>query len=225
MNHLLQWYNLIYELPALLAAILLTLSSVRVGHGSAHHGGHAQISHHTLPAHHAAAHNIHGGAQMHHGEPPAKGRQPFAAAHPTWRSAPVTALVGFFALFWGIGGYICNTIIIGTAVATIPLIAQSAVVALVVGLVAARGGAELLAKMMPRDETYDVSKEGLYGLTGEVVYEVTGLAGRVHIYDDHGTLHDETCRAAQQGAIIGKGCRARIVDKDQEGHLLVEEVF
>jgi hypothetical protein len=212
-THLLQWYNLIFELPAALAAILLVLSTVRIGHGSTHHsgtptGGHAPpLSAHQVP-----------GAVTHPGHA--------AATHGSnWRSAPLTAVAGFFGLFWGIAGFMFNTVIIGLAVPATALILESLGVACIAGLIAARGGAELFARVMPPDQTFDVSHEGLYGLTAEAVFEVTADAGRLLVYDEHGTLHDELCRAAHAGETIAKGAHVRIIDKDKEGHLLVEEVF
>ena len=39
-----------------------------------------------------------------------------------------------------------------------------------------------------------MSRDGLFGLTGQVVFPVSAASGRIHIYDEHGTLHDEMCR-------------------------------
>ena len=78
--------------------------------------------------------------------------------------------------------------------------------------------------MIPPEESLDVSREELYGLTGEVAFPVSETAGRIRIYDPHGSLHDETCRIATGHTPIAKGRFAMVLDRDTQGNLIVEEV-
>src|ERR1019366_4010562 len=100
----------------------------------------------------------------------------------------------------------------------------SLAIAFCAGLIGARLGAELLGRIMPKEESLDVSRDGLFGLTGNVAFSVSSTSGRIHVYDRFGTLHDEMCRVVQDHAAIEKGRRAMVVDVDRQGLLLVEEV-
>jgi hypothetical protein len=79
------------------------------------------------------------------------------------------------------------------------------------------------SRLLPRAETKVISRKALFGLTGRVLFTVTENGGRIRVYDEHNTMHDEACRVPAGQPAIPKGRHARIVDVDAEGHLLVEE--
>ena len=247
-KELLQWHYLIFLLPFGIAAVLLLLSALRFGHkGGAHgsHGSHGHAGGHGggLHRHGSAAHGpkSSAAAKSHTGQKSAnaqkaKNIQEKPAPHVSitnhfvWNftglnRAPLMMVAEAFFLTWGLCGYWANHLLLHSAEPPTPgKLLPSLLIALVGGLVGARVGAEIIGRMMPEDESLSVSREGLYGLTGKVAYPVSETGGRIHIYDEHGTLHDETCRVAAGHAPIGKGRRVLILDRDAQGQLIVEEI-
>ena len=235
---LLQWHYLIFLLPAGVSALLLLLSSVRMGH----HGGHAQSGHHSAghgPGHpHAPASGAHphatgaarpGHATGKHAENGAR-RQVSSSAGLLLRlmgvgRAPLPMVLEAFFLAWGFCGFFANEILIpaGTAPGLIAM-APSLGAALAGGAIGARFASELISRLMPPEETLAVSRDGLFGMTGKIAFPVSVTAGRIHIYDSFGTLHDEGCRVAGGHPPIGKGRNAMVIDIDLQGNLIVEEV-
>lgn len=127
-------------------------------------------------------------------------------------------------MVWGLCGYWANQIVVQSANPTPAQMLPSLGIALGGGLIGARVAAEVISRMMPPDESQDVSHGGLFGMTGEVAFPVSETGGRILVYDEHGTLHDETCRVTPGTPAIGRGRRVMVVDMDNEGKLLVEEV-
>jgi hypothetical protein len=239
----LQWYYLIYGLPAAVAVLVLMMS----GFGG-HHGGHAHAGHGPLHMHvHAAgAHGSHGGhGSPHHGHVAAGGhatRGAHAGSPAQGHDRPVPGigqqLLGFFGV-----GRAPLTIVIGSlligwglfGLASIDLLRQTlhwpVVLAFPPSLAAAAAGAllsaklfgELAAKLMPRDESCAISREGLLGLTGKVVYPVTESGGRVHVFDSFRTLHVEPARVSAGQPGIEKGTEVIVASMDpDQGFLIVE---
>ena len=259
---LLQWQYLIYLLPGGVSALLLLLSSLRLGHKGGHgsHGGQGGAHVTTHVAHsggHAAAHTAHGGGShsssggahlrtAHTGGPKVQARlgKVEVSRHGPNREnvtvstnvlvhilgadrAPVAMLLEAFCLVWGLCGYWATEFTVHAAHPTFAQVLPSVGIALGGGVIGARIAAEVLARVMPQDESQDVSRDGLFGMTGKVVFPVSATGGRIHIYDEHGTLHDEMCRLAHgEPAVeaIVKGRTALVIDIDPQGRLLVEEV-
>jgi hypothetical protein len=248
---LLQWHYLIFLLPFGLAAFLLLLSSLRLGH---RHGGHGRVAAHSGhgghgahatagPAHtHGAhgGHSGHGAATARHGgtgkggHGKANGRSSReAGATPAnvflalmgVDRAPLPMVVESFCICWGLIGCLANQWLLPRGLEpTLFQMLPSLGIALGGGLIGARGAAELIARLMPQDESQVVSRDGLFGMVGKVAFPVSATGGRIHIYDEFGTLHDETCRVAPAYPSIAKGCRAMVMDRDAQGNLIVEEV-
>jgi membrane protein implicated in regulation of membrane protease activity len=252
---LLQWQNLIFLLPCGLAAVLLLLSSLHLGHHAGHgHGHHAAPMGH---GHAPAAHGAHAPAQGHGSAGGNAARGPVARGHHHAAAnagqkagqrgerqerpnvavttnfvlhltgadrAPLTLILEVFCLVWGLAGFAANRGLLHTANPTPVQILPSLLIALCIGLIGARFGAEILARVLPQEESLDVGHDGLFALTGTIAYAVSPTAGRIHIYDRYGTLHDESCRVVADHPGIEKGRRAMVVDVDPQGTLLVEEV-
>lgn len=262
-NRLLQWQYLIYLLPGGVSALLLLLSSLRMGHKGGHRGhghssghtgghvgghhgahgntGHASAHSGTAANHHSAATSHQSPATNHGPKVQAKLGKVEVSRHGANREnitvstnlllhitgvdrAPAMMLVEAFCLVWGVCGYWANEFTVQAAHPDVKQMLPSFGIALVCGVVGARLAAEMIARVMPQDESQDVSRDGLFGMTGTVVFPVSATSGRIHIYDAHGTLHDEMCRLASEQEAIVKGRTAMIVDVDSQGHLLVEEV-
>jgi len=130
-----------------------------------------------------------------------------------------------FFLVWGLAGSFAIQLMLRNV--TQPTLAQMVPimgVAAGCGIVGARAASELISRLMPQDESSVVSREGLYGLKGKVAFPVTESGGRIMVYDDYGSLHDESCRVTPGHPPIEKGRRAMVMDRDASGYLLVEEV-
>jgi hypothetical protein len=83
--------------------------------------------------------------------------------------------------------------------------------------------ATLGARMLPQTESYAVSNIDLCGLTGNVVYPVSGERGRIHVYDEHGTLHDTRARTAPGHPSIDRGRKVLVVDYDAAADQVIVE--
>lgn len=252
-KELLQWHYLIFLLPAGIAAVLLLLSTMRFGHKGGSHSAHGHAGGHSHGAGHSgglhrqtgAAHGPRGSAATkapsgHKAESTQsnaqKSRDAQEKAAPQvsittnfiWnltglKRAPLTMVVEAFLLAWGLCGYWANHLLLHSVAPAPEKMLPSLLVALAGGLIGARIAAEVIGRMIPEDESLSVSRNGLFGLTGKVAYPVSETGGRIHIYDEFGTLHDETCRVVAGHPPIVKGRRVLVMDRDSRGQLIVEE--
>jgi membrane protein implicated in regulation of membrane protease activity len=229
-----EWHYLVFVLPFAMGAFLLLLSGLKIG-GGGHHAGHHMGPVHTST--HLSAGGHHAGSAITHAPAGRAGRTTEgarSAGGPTPLSitllllgvgrAPLPTVAEFFLICYGIAGFWANTVLLRSVHPGLLALLPSFAVAMVGGIVGSRFAAEVVGRLMPRDETSVVSNDALYGLTGRVVYAVGEANGRVHLYDEFGTLHDETCRIAPGRPTIAKGQTVRIVDRDAaSGNLIVEE--
>jgi membrane protein implicated in regulation of membrane protease activity len=245
---LLHWDYLIFLLPMGIAAILLLLSSLRLGHHGGHGGHHAHgPALRTPSATHAAPHVA---AQGHAAHPPSatnRTAQPDGAGragrqgteprpHITVSNhlvlnltganrAPWAMILEAFLLIWGVCGLWAHQLMAHAEQPSPRQIGLLVSIALVGGVVGARIAASLIGRFMPQDETLIVSRNELIGLTGTIVFATGETSGRIHVYDEYGTLHDEMCRIAPGYLTIDKGRQAIVLDMDMQGRLLVEEML
>ncbi len=242
---LLQLHYLIFLLPMGVAALLLLLSSLRIGH----HGGHGGHPAHgaTPHAHSASSHAAPGGATNGHGTHAsghAAGQKGAGSSGQKTKDsrpnvtvtnhlvlnltgankAPMAMILEAFLLIWGAVGLSAHQLLAQTAQPSPRQILLLVGIALVGGAVGARVAASLIGRFMPQDETLIVSRNELIGLTGTIVFAAGQTSGRIHIYDGFGTLHDEMCRVAPGHLTIEKGRQAMVLDMDTQGRLLVEEL-
>ena len=258
---LLQWHYLIFLLPLGVGALLLLLSSLRLGHHGVHHGGHGNhaLTHAPAaphghapvhapahaPAHSAPAHGHHGPSHNHApirhvGTKHAGGEAQNTKSADTRPNihvtthfvlnltganrAPLVMILEAFMILWGIVGLWANRLMLPAGQPTPAQTLSVLGVALVGGAIGARIAAAILARVLPQEETLIVSRNALFGLTGKIAYPVSQTSGRIHIYDQHGTLHDEMCRIASDHLPIEKGRQAMVLDMDAKGLLIVEEI-
>ena len=247
---LLHWHYLIFLVPFGVSALMLLLSSLQFGqhhmahaghshlnlaggnHAGAHHGGAIQAHGpgHSHAASHDASHGEHGGSR-HDSLSRRIVTQELATHSHVMQTlfgigrAPLPIIIEAFFLIWGLTGCLLNQVML-KGIASPGLLQVLPVIGIATGgaLVGSRIAADLIGRVMPREESQVVSREGLFGLKGKVAFPVTETGGRIIIYDDHGSLHDETCRVASGQPPIARGRSALILDRDTQGNLLVEEV-
>jgi hypothetical protein len=241
---LLQWHYLVFLLPLGVAILLLVLSTLRFG---AHRGG-GNSGHHGAGLRHGV-----GGHHQGHGVGRHAGGQAKAAHgrahHPRSANgkdgdrgegvsalgllltligvgrAPLPIVLQMFFLCWGVAGILANQILLpNVSNPTFAQVLPSLGTAFWLGLIGSRIGAELFGQVMPQEESSVVSRDSLFGMTGRVVFPVTETGGRVHIYDENNTLHDEPCRVPSGQAAIAKGRPVLVADRDEKGVLVVEEL-
>lgn len=233
---LLQWHYLIFVLPFAVAAMMLLLSATHLGHhaGSHGHAGHAGghgVSH--SGTHGAPAHGGHAGSHPHAGSHRHNGKHDSAHDHSVASSlarllgagrAPLIMVVEAFCLGWGFAGFWTNELLLHTPNPHFLAVIPSLGVATVGGLITARIAGVVVSRLFPTDETFAVSRNALFGVVGTVTFPVSETAGRIHVYDEFGSLHDEVCRVAEGHPTIERGRQAIVLDMDLSGHLIVEEV-
>ena len=87
--------------------------------------------------------------------------------------------------------------------------------AFVVALPVVRASSRLVARIIPRDESYAVGLADLVGRVGEVVIGPLdqGLPGRVRVKDIHGNLHFVAACAAPTSVPLPQGASVLLVDR------------
>lgn len=138
--------------------------------------------------------------------------------------APLPIVLQAYFMAWGICGILANQLLLRSTQPSLLQILPSLGIAFLGGIAGSRLAAEITARLMPTDETLVVSRDSLIGLVGTVAFTITEEAGRILVYDEFGSLHDETCRVSPQHPSIEKGKKAIIVDRDTTGKLIVEEI-
>jgi hypothetical protein len=258
---LLHWHYLIFLAPFGVAAMMLLLSSLRLGHRHGHRPGPAHSSAHPASATHG--HGAHSGVRMGGGARSAGGAARSGPAHAGHkvsgahrappsrhtsatrngadrgagphsgllllalgsRRAPLPMVLEAFFMIWGLSGCLTLQLLLrDNSAPTLGQVLPVMGIAAGCGVVGARIASELIARFMPDEETSVVSREGLYGLKGRVAFPVNTSTGRILVYDDFGSLHDERCRVAEGHPPIDRGSQAIILDRDSRGCLIVEEV-
>jgi membrane protein implicated in regulation of membrane protease activity len=246
----LQWYYLIYLLPAGVAVLVL-LSSGLGGHHGGLRGSHGGLRLHFphLGGHHGGpSHTVHGGVahpvghghaghshpgQAHTGHSHA-GHLPRSAAPapPVGRQllgffgigrAPLTIVLGSLMIGWGVFGLAATETL--RSLLRLPALFVLPAMGIAAGgaLVTAKLFAELSARLMPQDETYALTREGLLGLTGKVVYPVSETGGRIHIYDQYHTLHVAAARLAPGAPPLERGTEVVVASADPDNRYLIVE--
>ena len=228
----LSWQYLVFLLPFGASVFFLVISSLRLG-GGHRHAGPKGMRHYAAPVRGSGHRHVKATGGKPHG---AAKNGAFAKPHTAtvdvllWVVGANRALLPLvlqtFCLAWGICGIGASRAFGEQNGGSGARFALCLLLALFGGVVGARVGAEFLARVMPEASSLAVSRDALYGLTGKVLFPVTKTGGRVRVYDEFGTMHDEPCKQAAgeiEAAPIAKGRTVRIVDRDAHGGLLVEE--
>jgi hypothetical protein len=204
---LLQWWNLIFLLPAfaaLLYLLLLALGALPAegDHGDIHvepglhvevHGAHIEIHPHDLPddfGHDSDTDPFRGALSL-----IGVGRIPLSLV-----------LMSFFFL-WGFFGWAANQIFSSVLPSPALFIWPSLAVALVGAGAFTRLLAVRLGRLMPSTESYGASTRELVGRIADVRYALTETSGTVQLYDQYGTMYEVSARVMPGEAPIPSGKR------------------
>lgn len=135
----------------------------------------------------------------------------------SWVNAGGVPLLIFVLLVLGmfsIAGFLIQDIARAISAPLPTIIAAPA--ALVVALPVVRASSRLVARIIPRDESYAVDLGDLVGRVGEVVIGPLdqGLPGRVRVKDIHGNVHFVAASAAPSSLPLPQGASVLLVDRD-----------
>jgi membrane protein implicated in regulation of membrane protease activity len=112
--------------------------------------------------------------------------------------------------------------VVGLALQIVAMNVAAPLPTLVAGLLAflaviptTRSVSRVLARFLPRDETYAVDEAALVGRTGVVTLGPVEFdsAGRAKIADAHGNVHFPRVKAAREGQAIAQGASVLVVDR------------
>lgn len=220
---LLNWWNLIFLLPfglALMYLGLYTVSGITFGDGDIDHDLDADSdfdadadadadADHDLDSDHGADgdsdsdHDSDGDQDAAHGSG--------ALAALTWLGlgkVPLSLLLMVMMLTWGVVGFVTNAAMQNrgpsAAFISIPLAA-------IVSMLATRGVATTIARLMPLNETTARRRHALLGLTGEAIFSIDERFGMVAVRDDMGDLYQVACRVQAGDEVIPKGAHVQLV--------------
>jgi membrane protein implicated in regulation of membrane protease activity len=87
-------------------------------------------------------------------------------------------------------------------------------IALVGGVYLGARGARFLARRLPTEETYAVSRDALIGQIARAELDIDARFGRAKVTDDGGALHFVRCRST--GSHIAAGTELVLTDRDPE---------
>jgi membrane protein implicated in regulation of membrane protease activity len=127
---------------------------------------------------------------------------------------PLSLLLGIYMFCWGACGMAMNQLFSGMLKYPAIYIWPSLGATFVISFIVTRSMAAIVAKMMPREETFGVSRQELVGLTGKAVYAITAKAGTVDISDKYGTVHREQAKIIAGDAVISAGTKVLVLDYD-----------
>lgn len=204
MANILEWWNLIFLLPALAAVFYVLL--LAVGAAAVDHGGHDFHVGHDLHAH------VEGDAEHDLLSVLGLGR------------VPLSLILVSFCMLWGVIGWFAVR-----AFSTIwpnpgTFVWPSIVTALLGAALLTRLMTSLLGRIMPRTESYGAGARELVGRLAEARYAITSAGGSVQVYDQHGSLHEVPARVLPGEASIPAGARVVLFRYDDvSGSYLVTQ--
>jgi membrane protein implicated in regulation of membrane protease activity len=120
---------------------------------------------------------------------------------------PLSLILVSFCMLWGIIGWFA----VGAFSTIWPqpgtFIWPSLVAALLGAALLTRLMTNVLGRIMPRTESYGAGARELVGRLAEARYAITATGGTVQVYDQHGSLHEVPARVLPGEAPIPAGAR------------------
>jgi len=242
---LLQWWNLIFDLPfvaALIPLLMQATGAAHFGHGGhgvhlGHlHGGpaghHFHLGHHHLeaaaphaapaaaPAHAAAGHPqaAHQAATHGSGNPSAISR---ALSLLGIGKVPIMMVFSSFCFLWGFTGLAANLLLAPAFALPALFILPSMGIALVSSLVLTGALSQGISKVMPSVDTYTTPRAGFLGKTGHALYEINATSGAAVVLDNESNRVQIKCRTDQEGTVIPRGHSLSVEWFDEQKEMFV----
>lgn len=128
---------------------------------------------------------------------------------------PLLVFILIVLAYFSMAGFLIQSVARDIAAPLPTWMAAAAATALALPLV--RGTSRLVAKIIPKDESYAISLRDLVGRVGEVMVGPldSGLPGRVRVTDMHGNPHFVAAVAAPQSPPLPQGTSVLLVDLDK----------
>ncbi len=217
---LLEWWNLIFLLPAfaaLLYLLLLALGALPAEgeHGDLHveiHGAHFEFHPHDL-----AGDIAHDGL---HDTDPFRGVLSLIGVG----RIPLSLVVMSFCFLWGFFGWVANQLFGNVIPSPALFIWPSMIVALVGAGAFTRLLAVRLGRLMPSTESYGSSTRELVGRIADVRYAITATSGTVQLHNQYGSLYEVPARVRPGEPPIPSGERVILWRYDEaEGAFLAAQ--
>jgi membrane protein implicated in regulation of membrane protease activity len=186
---LLEWWNLIFLLPALAALLYLALLAT----GTVSAGGDADADLDAdfdtdAPSVHGIEHSLGGEHEQ------AGSRLGEALGFLGFGRVPLSIILLTFCFLWGFAGWASNTILKGAVDRPVLFVWPSLAVATAASVLGTRSLARGLARLLPSTESYGSSERDLVGRLAKVRDPITARQGRAQLYDAHGTLQEVPVR-------------------------------
>jgi hypothetical protein len=204
---LLQWWNLIFILPAVAALLYLLLLSLGVapieGHG-------ADVEVHLDPGVELDINDVH--ADAHPGDLPGN----ITSDTDPMRSAlsligigriPLSLVLMSFLFLWGFFGWVANQVLSGVIASPALYIWPSLAVALIGAGAFTRVIAMRLGRLMPATESYGAGAREFVGRIADVRYALTESSGAVQLIDTFGSMLEVPARVMPGESVIPAGER------------------
>ncbi len=204
---LLQWWNLIFLLPAVAALLYLLLLALGALPAE---GGHGDTGVDLDLGAHFDFHGPH--IEIHPGDIPddlPTESDPFRGALSLIGIGriPLSLVLMSFLFLWGFFGWVANLVFQGVIASPALFIWPSMAVALVGSVALTRLFAVRLGRLMPATESYGAAAQELVGRVADVRYALTETNGSVQLYDRFGSMHEVPARVRPGEPAIPAGER------------------
>ena len=204
---LLQWWNLVFLLPAVAALLYLLLLAFGALPAEGHDG-----DVHVEPGPHVEVHGAH--IEIHPSDLPddighGADTDPFRGALGLIGVGriPLSLVLMSFFFLWGFFGWVANQVFSSVLPLPALFIWPSLAVALVGAGAFTRFLAVRLGRVMPSTESYGASSSELVGRIADVRYALTETSGTVQLYDRYGTIYEVPARVMPGESPIPSGAR------------------
>jgi hypothetical protein len=203
-----------------------------IGHGLGHVASDASHAVHGLIHHDVGAHTGDAGSGGHphvdsgvhpdsgheHGHNPAVDHNNDFFSKAAWflgiNEVPITMLIGVFSLCWGVLGLMSNQIFAVGIKYPAVYILPSVCIAFFGSFIVTRIMAAIVAKVVPTDETYAVTRFDLIGLPGKTLHITDSKIGTIDVKDKYGNVHRIQAKTEENSEPIPPSADVIVVDYD-----------
>jgi membrane protein implicated in regulation of membrane protease activity len=214
---LLEWWNLIFLLPALAALLYLALLATGTVSTESDVDTDVDVDIDADVDADFDAGSVHGvehtlGAEQDHGG----SRFGEALGFLGFGRVPLSIILLTFCFLWGFAGWATNTILKGALDRPAVFVIFSLAIATTVAVFGTRSVARGLARILPSTESYGSSERDLVGRLATVRDPITEQQGRVQLYDAHRTLTEVPARIKSGEAEIPARTEVLLLSYDRQ---------